>query len=177
MQLSYPPPAIVAALLMVVITASVFDVRSRRIPNWVSVAGALMGIGLNAFGGRRPAPGRPEACCSASASTSCSTFRAMGAGDVKLMGAVGSLVGPQNWFGIFIFTAILGGMMALILVVARTPEEDAVQHRLHSSRDSADVPPTSNGKFRREEPESRRLAQGAVIAVGCVFAISAHFTR
>ena len=44
---------------------------------------------------------------------------AMGAGDVKLMAAVGALVGWERWFGIFFVTALIGGLMALILVLAR----------------------------------------------------------
>jgi prepilin peptidase CpaA len=46
-------------------------------------------------------------------------LHAMGAGDVKLMAAVGALVGWQRWFGIFFVTALIGGVLALILVVAR----------------------------------------------------------
>ena len=45
--------------------------------------------------------------------------RAMGAGDVKLMAAVGSLVGPRNWLLIFLTTALVGGLLALILVIAK----------------------------------------------------------
>lgn len=44
---------------------------------------------------------------------------AMGAGDVKLMGAVGSLVGVGNWFPVFVLTALLGGLVALVLIVVR----------------------------------------------------------
>ncbi len=43
----------------------------------------------------------------------------MGAGDVKLMAAVGSLVGWQNWIAIFLLTAVLGGVAALVLVAWR----------------------------------------------------------
>jgi hypothetical protein len=34
------------------------------------------------------------------------SLRAMGAGDVKSMAAIGALVGVRNWFGIFLITAI-----------------------------------------------------------------------
>src|SRR6185437_16974645 len=42
--------------------------------------------------------------------------RGMGAGDVKLMAAVGSIAGPHNWLVIFVVTALLGGLVALALV-------------------------------------------------------------
>jgi prepilin peptidase CpaA len=52
----------------------------------------------------------------------------MGAGDVKLMAAVGALVGWRDWFGTFLITAIIGGAMALILVAYEAAdEEDAVE--------------------------------------------------
>lgn len=40
----------------------------------------------------------------------------MGAGDVKLMGAVGSILGPAGVFKAFLFTAIAGGIYALIVL-------------------------------------------------------------
>ncbi len=44
----------------------------------------------------------------------------MGAGDVKLMGAVGSILGPAGVFKAFLFTAIAGGIYALILLALLT---------------------------------------------------------
>lgn len=43
----------------------------------------------------------------------------MGAGDVKLMGAVGSALGPKGVFIAFLFTAIVGGFYALILLIKK----------------------------------------------------------
>jgi prepilin peptidase CpaA len=40
----------------------------------------------------------------------------MGAGDVKLMGAVGSILGPAGVFKAFLFTAIVGGIYALVVL-------------------------------------------------------------
>ena len=40
----------------------------------------------------------------------------MGAGDVKLMGAVGSILGPAGVFKAFLFTAIVGGVYAVIIL-------------------------------------------------------------
>lgn len=41
----------------------------------------------------------------------------MGAGDVKLMAAVGALMGPEFTLYSFIYTAIIGGIIALIIII------------------------------------------------------------
>jgi prepilin peptidase CpaA len=41
------------------------------------------------------------------------------AGDVKLMAAIGALVGVRDWLGIFIITAIIGGVAGLAMVAMR----------------------------------------------------------
>ncbi|MCK5507183.1 MAG: prepilin peptidase [Desulfobacterales bacterium] len=43
----------------------------------------------------------------------------MGAGDAKLMGAVGAILGARGVFIAFLFTAIAGGVYALILVLIK----------------------------------------------------------
>jgi prepilin peptidase CpaA len=41
----------------------------------------------------------------------------MGAGDAKLMGAIGAMIGPKGVFIAFLYTAIVGGVYALILLL------------------------------------------------------------
>ena len=43
----------------------------------------------------------------------------MGAGDVKLMSALGALLGPQQVFSVFLFAAILGGFVALAVMIKK----------------------------------------------------------
>ncbi|MCL7746732.1 A24 family peptidase [Halalkalibacter alkaliphilus] len=43
----------------------------------------------------------------------------MAAGDVKLLMAIGALQGPAFVFGSFLYTAIFGGIMALIILVMK----------------------------------------------------------
>ena len=43
----------------------------------------------------------------------------MGAGDAKLMGAVGAILGAKGVFIAFLFTAITGGIYALLLLLVR----------------------------------------------------------
>ena len=46
------------------------------------------------------------------------TFQGMGAGDVKTLAALGALWGPWTVFHIFLFTALLGGVVSIGLLVA-----------------------------------------------------------
>ena len=45
-ELSRMPPSIQLALAALVLAAAVYDVRSRRIPNWLSAAGLCAGLAL-----------------------------------------------------------------------------------------------------------------------------------
>ena len=43
-------------------------------------------------------------------------FGGMGAGDVKLMGAVGAVLGPKNVLNVFLFTGIIGGIYSIMII-------------------------------------------------------------
>src|SRR5204863_8728125 len=46
-------------------------------------------------------------------------LRGMGAGDVKLMAAIGALAGPSNWFGILVLTSVFGAVAALVAIALK----------------------------------------------------------
>jgi prepilin peptidase CpaA len=161
-------------LIVLVLAAAVYDVRYRRIPNWISVSGAAVGLALNSFlyGG---VPGLVFSlrglALGFGAYFLLYAIRAMGAGDVKLMGAVGSLVGWQDWFGIFLVTAILGGVLAVIVVVARGRVKKTFWNVGYIFGEMRHGRPAY---INREEldvknPKSVGLPHGAVIAVGTIF--------
>jgi len=116
-----PPPAIVVLLLALVIGAAAYDIPYRRVPNWITAAGVLLGLAMNGFlygwpGLRMSLTGLAVGF---GAYFMLYSLRAMGAGDVKLMAAVGAMVGWQDWFGIFIVTAIVGGFASMALMAMR----------------------------------------------------------
>src|SRR2546430_9943523 len=178
------PPGVAVMLITLVLFAAVYDVRQRRIPNWLTVSGILTGLALNAFlypVWRGLKSGLLGFALAFGIYFALYAVHAMGAGDVKLMGAVGALVGWQNWFGIFVITSLVGGLMALIVVLARKRllktifnvgfifNEMKSGRPAYLSREELDV----------KNPKSMGLPHGAVIAVGTFFflAVSAHFTR
>jgi prepilin peptidase CpaA len=183
MKLTLPPPGVEAFLLAVVLGAAVYDVRYRRIPNWLSVAGVLIGLALNTFL-YQGWPGLRFALTGMAAGFGAYfvlyALRAMGAGDVKLMAAVGALVGWKDWFGIFVITAIIGGVMALILVAMRGRVKKTLWNVGFILNEMKSGRPAYVGKEELDvrNPKALGLPHGAVIAVGTIFylALSAHFT-
>ena len=114
-----PPLVIQAALVALVVTAAVYDFRFRRIPNWLVLTGFCAGLALNtALGGWA---GLRLAAVGFAGAFGLYFFlymlRAMGAGDVKLMGAVGSLVGWDLWLRVFLAAALTGGVVALVMII------------------------------------------------------------
>ena len=105
----------------------------------------------------------------------------MGAGDVKLMAAVGAVAGWQNWFGIFLITAILGGIMALILAATRGRVRKTLWNVGFILSEMKSGRPAYVGKEELDvkNPKALGLPHGAVIAVGTIFflALSARFAQ
>jgi prepilin peptidase CpaA len=46
-------------------------------------------------------------------------LHAMGAGDVKLMAAVGTILGPSSWISVFVASALVGAAFALAVIVTK----------------------------------------------------------
>jgi prepilin peptidase CpaA len=186
-----PPPGAEALLLALVVGAAVYDVRYRRIPNWLNVAGLILGLILNSFLYQGTSSyvfgfaGLLFALKGFGLAFVVYVFlyalRAMGAGDVKLMAAVGAIVGAENWFGIFIVTAIIGGIMSLLLVIARGRLQKTLFNVgfILSEMKSGRPAYLKNEELDVKNKKALGLPHGAVIAVGCIFflALSAHYTR
>jgi prepilin peptidase CpaA len=55
-------------------------------------------------------------------------LRGMGAGDVKLLAALGAWLGPGNVFWLAIYTSLIGGVMAVAVAFARGYLKTALQN-------------------------------------------------
>jgi len=113
-------PLLKTVLSIVLLIAVVTDLSQRRIPNLLTFPAMLFGLAVHGY-----ASGVDGLLFSAGGLTLglglllfFYLFGMMGAGDVKLMGAVGSFLGPMGVFQAFLFTALVGGLYGL-LVLAR----------------------------------------------------------
>src|SRR5215475_14301148 len=102
-------------------TAAVYDIRFRRIPNWLVLAGIIAGFSLNvsSSGSSGLAHAAGGLGLGFALYFPLYLLRARGAGDVKLLAAVGAIVGARNCFWVFILTAILGGLIAMLILLLR----------------------------------------------------------
>lgn len=147
--------------------SAVVDLRTRRVPNWltlmitsvgvslaaahlttVSVAGALGGF---AVGLLLMLPGH--------------IVGATGAGDVKLFAAVGTLLGPTHIGVAFVYTAILGGALAILVAMYRGRLQATLQ-------ETATLVVTGGANVARiERPTTdNRFAYAPAIAAGTIVA-------
>lgn len=186
MTLSLPPRGIEIILLPLVIGAAVYDMRYRRIPNWLNVTGAILGLAMNAWliADGRPWPGLLFSLKGLALGFGAYFFlyalRAMGAGDVKLMAAIGALVGWEDWVGIFVITAVVGGFSAILLSIWK----GRLKHTLFnvgfilSEFKSGRPAYLKNEELDVKSSKALRQPHGVVIAVGTIayLLISAYST-
>src|SRR3954466_3907979 len=115
------PDAIKITLIGVTGIAAITDLYSRRIPNALAVAGFVAGLSLNAWlnGWGGLAQSVMGFGLAVLIYVPLFLLRAMGGGDVKLMAAAGAIVGPRDWFTLFIMASIAGGVIAVGFLLAR----------------------------------------------------------
>src|SRR5712671_8035569 len=102
--------------LALTISAALLDWRSRRIPNWLTVPGLIFGVAVNSaltgwHGTRLALEG---AILALVLLLPLVLLRALGAGDWKLMGAVGAFLGPLMFLFVLLGSILVSGLMAVV---------------------------------------------------------------
>jgi prepilin peptidase CpaA len=109
-----------ALLWLLLLAAAGSDLRSRRIPNALALAGALAGLALSCapdgIGWRDSLAGM---AIGLAALLPMYLLRALGAGDVKLMAAVGGIVGAAAMPDLIAATFAAGGVMSIVVALSR----------------------------------------------------------
>jgi prepilin peptidase CpaA len=104
---------------VVVLVGAVTDWRRRKIPNWLTLPGMAAGLTINGLFG----PGFRSALWGMLAALGVYfivfALNGRGAGDGKLMGAVGAFVGWPHIAVVMVLVGLLGGAAALVLAWSR----------------------------------------------------------
>jgi prepilin peptidase CpaA len=101
--------------------ACAIDLRERRIPNWLTLGAAVAGVGYHV------ALAGPSGLLTAGAGWLVGVaifflpfaLGGLGAGDIKLLAALGAWLGPQDVTWLALFTGVAGGVLALGVSLAR----------------------------------------------------------
>jgi prepilin peptidase CpaA len=105
-------------LVLGLVVAAVSDVRDGRIPNWLTFSLAIFGTGVQSW--MHGWDGFMFSLGGLVVGLACLAFfyvkGGMGAGDVKLLGAIGTILGPGKVVVAFAIAAILGGLYSLALL-------------------------------------------------------------
>ncbi len=177
--MSLPPPATAVLLAILVTIAAIWDIRWRRIPNWLTVTGITLGLALSWF---LDVPGIWASLKGLGLAFAIYFFlyvlRGMGAGDVKLMAAVGATVGMANWLGVFFFTALIGGVVGVLLAITKGRFGATAFNllRIVGSLGRGRAPYKDNPDLDIGSNAALRLPHGVMIALGTLGFLAAAFT-
>jgi prepilin peptidase CpaA len=147
--------------------AAAIDVRTRRVPNALTASLAAAGVAFAIAGiGRLTIAGSLAGIAiGLGLMLPGHLFGATGAGDVKLFAAAGALLGPAAILAAFLYTALAGGALAILIAGRR----GRLQRTVHSAArlvatgaaNAAEIEaPAENNRF----PYAPAIAVGAVIA-------------
>jgi prepilin peptidase CpaA len=169
----------------VLATAVVTDLRTRRIPNVLVLFGIALGFffqivtpegnGLFAryWGAIGPLQGLYGLLAGLGLLLPLYALRAMGAGDVKLLGMLGVWFGPGPMVGVFVFTLLAGGMLALGVALWNGALRQAIGNIRYMVTDTV-VRVTAGGSGQLTQPvrTSGRLPYALALAVGAALEVA-----
>jgi len=142
------------------------DWRSRRIPNWLTVPGLAVGILANSI--IFCWPGCKSALFGAGLGLLLLlpfvALRSLGAGDWKLVGALGAYLGPQRLLLVLLGTIFVNGIMAVVLIIWKRRVSQTVRN-LASMAGSLLTFHMPGPEVSLDHPESFKIPFGVGVAI------------
>lgn len=122
-----------AGAVLLAAIAGFTDLRSRRIPNWLTVSGLVVGISIRGFfqGWYGVKTSLLGVVLGLGLLLPFVLLRALGAGDWKLAGALGSFAGPLHLMDLLIGSVFVAGLMAAALVIYKGRVRETVRNIGH----------------------------------------------
>ncbi len=156
------------ALAVLLTLAAVCDIRSHRIPNPLVLAGLAVGLAWHGWhGGWLGLLLSLEGMGVAAPALLPYALGGLGAGDVKLLGAVGALMGPVFLLWTLPGTVLAGGLLALAWAARRGVLRETVHNTLlglHLLGAGAGLGALASASRAGKMPLAPAIALGAVFA-------------
>lgn len=166
-------PLVYGQLALMLVLAAYSDTRYHRIPNGVTFGGAGAGLVLQSYFGGLEALGSGFLGLAIGFALFLPFYSrgAMGAGDVKLMAAVGAFLGFSATLLAAAFTMIVGGVMA-VAILLRHGGLGPLARRYFTTLNYTVVTGNLNHDGPREgEAAARRFPYALAIGLGTLWAI------
>lgn len=166
------PIGVTWLVTVILVEAAIIDGRQLKVPNWLTFHLAFGGLAYAAWMGGLPMLGWALGGLAVGLALLLPLYAigGMGAGDVKLLAGVGAWVGPQLVLGAFLASAIVGGLMALVMVArAKDPwkhwfQMKAIGREILTVRDPVKL--SENAAARKKS--MLLLPYGIPLAVGSI---------
>jgi prepilin peptidase CpaA len=162
--------------------AALLDWRSRRIPNWLTVPGLLSGVVVHALiGGWHGTLFALEgAGLALLILLPLVMLRALGAGDWKLMGAVGAFVGPVMFLFVLFGSILASGIMAIVQVYRTGRVLETLKNMVTLVRGFFTFGLKKNPQISLDNPRLLKLPFGVAVAAAtlvCFYAANFMLVR
>jgi prepilin peptidase CpaA len=154
------------------------DWRTRRIPNWLTVPGALAGLAANAFlqGWHGALISLEGAGLALGLLLPLVLLRGFGGGDWKLMGAMGAVLGWREMLAVLFASALISGVMAVFQMVAARRVKETLWNALTLATGFATRGLHANPEISLDNPNLIKQPFGAAVAAATVFSfLLAHW--
>lgn len=157
---------------VVLVVAAAIDGWKLKVPNWLTFPMVLGGLLFAAItgGGSGLLWALGGAAVGLALLLPLYAIGGMGAGDVKLLAGVGAWVGPMITLWAFAVSAVVGGLMAIVMVawsgnfVKHWVQFQAIGHEILTVRDPAKL----SAIAAERKPRMMLLPYGIPIAVGSI---------
>jgi prepilin peptidase CpaA len=167
--------AVLALAGTMALVAGATDWRWRRIPNWLTLPGAVVGIGMNTaaygwFGLKTSLAGLGLGLLLLFPFV---LVRALGAGDWKLVGALGALLGPHPLMLVLAVAVLIAGIMALGLVIYKRRLRQMVRN-MGRVLFALATGHAGDSSVSLDNPDSLKVPFGVAVAIAAILFVGSR---
>ena len=147
------------------------DLLTRRIPNWLTVSGMVVGLAVNSilggwYGARMSLEGAGAAL---GIMLPLVLLRGFGAGDWKLMGAIGALMGLQPMLLVLLAGFLISAILAVVQILLTKRVKTTARNMYTLVHGLLAIGIRPNPEISLDNPALMKLPFGAAITMAIVF--------